>query len=226
MWHQGSEENMKKLFRDSIERVTLTKMPESRLQEEKGAAGGWEAPIWRLGVLNLNGRIYPESLADKIIGENKTTVAYDGHNADAFSEYEAVKAIAKNPRKVVNPAGITELWVDIIILDATYEAQLQKLMSYGIPIGVSSVGWGETDANGLVVTATYELVRYLDFVLTPAGEVYAEPKTEEGQQEPEGKKQEEEGEPVGKPEDLEASKRLRADVVRELRLNNLLRRNK
>lgn len=213
---------MKTLYKDSIAHVLLRKMPEPKLQEEKEAAGGWEAPIWRLGVMNLNGRIYPEALADKIIQENKATVAYDGHNADAVSEYEAVKAIAKNPRKVRNAEGINELWVDIIILDAAYEERLQKLMSYGIPIGVSSVGWGETDANGIVVTATYELVRYMDFVLTPAGEVYAEPKKEE-QQKPDKPKQEEQGEPAGKPEDLEVSRRLKADVIQELRRNTLLR---
>lgn len=142
------------------------------LKEEEGGDGSakWSAPVWRLGVMNLNGRTYPLELAQRIVEESPVTVAYDGHNVDMQTgeEYGIAKAVCSNPRIEGN-----ELWVDIDFVDKDYEALLKSLMDRGVSIGVSSVGWGDMDKDGVVIAESYELVRFLDFVLSPAGEVYA-----------------------------------------------------
>ena len=138
--------------------------------KEKDGSGKWSASIWKLDERNLNGRIYGTELAKRIVAENKVTVAYDGHDVDwrTGEEYGITKAVASNPR-IENG----ELRVDIDFVDEAYEALLAKLVDKGVAIGVSSVGYGEEDEVGHVNPASYELVRYFDFVTCPAGEVYA-----------------------------------------------------
>ena len=63
------------------------------------------------------------------------------------------------------------------------------------PIGVSSVGYGSIDENG-VIQEDYEIVRYLDFVAMPAGLVYAKPKNENNQ----APKDNPAGNPMGDPD--------------------------
>ena len=157
---------MKKiLFEDSPSGVVkFTRLPAERLTEAKGSVSAWEAQLWHLGVVNLNGRVYSEPLAQRMIAENKTTVAYDGHDGDRYGDYGPVKAICKNPH-----ISGEYFCVDVFIIDEAYSKKLEVIAEHELPIGVSSVGYGETDQNGVVNAATYELVRYLDFVTTPAG---------------------------------------------------------
>lgn len=139
------------------------------LQESEGT-GKWVADIWRLGERNLNGRTYTKEVAEKVIKEKPSTVAYDGHFADAVSgnEYGIAKAICKNPRIESNI-----LKVDIEFVDDDFERKIERIAGAGVPVGVSSVGFGEVDEKGNIIPETYSLVRYLDFVTSPAGEVYA-----------------------------------------------------
>ena len=162
----------------------------TELKEEEGGGGTtkWSAPVWRLDVENLNGRIYTRALAQKICDQNPVTVAYDGHDAAYCTgeEYGITKAVCSNPRIEGN-----ELWVDIDFVDEQYEALVTRLADRGVPIGVSSVGWGDIDpATGAVKTESYELIRFLDFVTTPAGEVYARMKNEEGRKRQKGRSHE------------------------------------
>ena len=138
--------------------------------QESEAKGKWTASIWKLDQKNLNGRIYSTELAKRICAENKVTVAYDGHDVNWTSgeEYGIAKAVCSNPR-----IEGEELRVDIKFVDKEYEELLRTLVGEGVAIGVSSVGYGETDDYGRIKEDTYELVRYLDFVTMPAGEVYA-----------------------------------------------------
>lgn len=138
--------------------------------QESETKGKWTASIWKLDQKNLNGRIYSTELAKKICAENKVTVAYDGHDVNwaTGEEYGISKAVCLNPR-----IEGEELRVDIKFVDKDYEALLTFLAEEGVAIGVSSVGYGETDDYGRIKEDTYELVRYLDFVTMPAGEVYA-----------------------------------------------------
>ena len=100
----------------------------------------------------------------------RITLAYDGHDVDYMTgeEYGIAKAVCKNPH-----IEDGQLWVDIEFVDSEYEALLVTLMEKGIEIGVSSVGYGEQDPmSGIIIPESYELVRFLDFVVCPAGEVY------------------------------------------------------
>lgn len=144
--------------------------------EEKDGDGKWKAPVWNLDAVNLNGRIYPYELAERIVKENPATIANDGHESDwrAGTEYSGAVAICKNPRIENN-----QLWVDIEFIDEAYEKKLNIIASKGIQIGVSSVGYGEVDDNGRIVPESYELIRFLDFVTSPAGLVYATKEEEE-----------------------------------------------
>ena len=145
--------------------------PGSIKESEGDGKAKWSAPVWRIGEMNLNGRIYSMPLAQRIAAEQKTTMAYDGHDVNWITgeEYGIAKAVCSNPRVEDN-----QLWVDIEFVDEVYEKRLLSLMEKGIQIGVSSVGYGEQDpVSGIIIPESYELVRYLDFVTMPAGEVYA-----------------------------------------------------
>lgn len=149
--------------------------------QESGGDGKWTASVWKLDQKNLNGRIYSTALAKRICAENKVTIAYDGHevNWTTGEEYGISKAICSNPR-----IEGEELRVDIKFVDKDYEELLTMLANEGVPIGVSSVGYGETDDYGRIKEDTYELVRYLDFVTMPAGEVYAKMGEKAGERHP------------------------------------------
>ena len=152
----------KKLLED-----TMMVVPKKVINEATGD-GKWVAPIWNLDKLNLNGRVYSTTLAQRIVRENKVTGVCDGHEPDYHREYGNFIAVAKNP-------SIKEgqLWVEIEMINDEYGKHLERCMEKGLPIGVSSVGYGDCDQDGVVDANTYELVRYLDFVTSPAGEVYA-----------------------------------------------------
>lgn len=150
-----------------IESGVLVKAP---LTEAEESGSKWVADVWKLGERNLNGRTYTREVAEKVIKESPATLAYDGHFADVVSgnEYDIAKAICQNPRIEGNL-----LKVDIEFIDKAFEEKLDKIARAGVPIGVSSVGMGELDNHGAIIAETYSLVRYLDFVTSPAGEVYA-----------------------------------------------------
>lgn len=185
------------------------------LKEEEGKKGKWTAPVWKIGEMNLNGRIYSMPLAERIVAENPVTVAYDGHDVNWVTgeEYGIVKAVCSNPR-----IEDMQLIVDIDFVDKAYEEKLLALMDKGIQIGVSSVGWGEQDpVSGIIIPETYELLRFLDFVICPAGEVYANIGEKARTQ-----RQRRSAEPVGKAEADEAMAERRSEVAKGLA--RLLRR--
>jgi len=138
----------------------------------------WTAEVWRLDEVNLNGRMYTTGLAERIVAEGRKTMAYDGHEADWQTGHDFAPAIAycDNPR-IENRC----LVVDIHFLESQKDSasvrNIRELYKAGLPIGVSSVGYGSINDNG-IVQLDYEMVRYLDFVAQPAGLVYAEPKKE------------------------------------------------
>ena len=155
--------NMKKMLIESFY------LPVQKIEESEGK-GHWRAPIWNLDSVNLNGRIYPKELAERIVKESPVTTCNDGHDADfrTGSEYGCAVAVCKNPVIENN-----QLWVDIEFIDESFKKKLETLVSYGVRIGVSSVGYGECDDSGRIDPESYELVRFADFVTSPAGQVYA-----------------------------------------------------
>lgn len=166
----------KELFVEYLN-VRLNALSEDKLKAEsatggKAIAGAWEAPVWQLDKLNLNGRVYSTELAERIVAQNPITGACDGHDPDYHQDFQNYKAVCKNPS-----IRDGQLWVEIYIIDEAYDQLLVRLSDLGLGIGVSSVGFGETDMDGVVNAQTYELVRYLDFVTSPAGKVYASKRT-------------------------------------------------
>ena len=165
MWCGAWEVIMKKelLIEDCI---ALTP-PINKEEEADKSSDVWVADIWKLDERNLNGRTYPKALGERIVRENRTTLANDGHEYQV-GEYGVAKAVCSNPR-IENGY----LRVDVQIIDKDYAHKLLMISQAGMKIGVSSCGYGTCDENGVVDVATYELVRYMDFVTRPAGQVYA-----------------------------------------------------
>lgn len=190
----------------------------STLEEGRGDAQSnvWTAEVWCLDEVNLNGRVYSTALAERVVRDGLKTMAYDGHEADWQSGHDFAPAIAycDNPR-IENKC----LVVDIHFLEGQKNCasvrNIRELYQAGLPIGVSSVGYGSIDQNG-VVQEDYEVVRYLDFVAMPAGLVYAEPKEESKTQsdsEPEMDK------PVGEPDPAVAEAEKKRAVENFKKLN-------
>ncbi len=159
-----------KLLREYATASNIKRLGEDRLTEQAGSVSAWSAPIWNIGRLNLNGRVYTDELAKRLVAENRATLAYDSHRHEWGEAYLAAVAVVKNPRIEGD-----QLWVDIFFVDKAYSEKLAAIHEAGVSIGVSSVGYGETDKDGVVNATTYELVRFLDFVTDPANETYAGP---------------------------------------------------
>jgi len=162
-----------KLLREYATASSIRRLGDERLAEQAGSVSAWSAPIWNIGRLNLNGRLYTEELAKRLVAQNKATLAYDSHRHEWGEAYLAAVSVVKNPRIEAD-----QLWVDIYFVDKAYSEKLSAIHEAGVGIGVSSVGYGETDKDGVVNAATYELVRYLDFVTDPANETFAGPEDE------------------------------------------------
>lgn len=178
-------------------------MTESQGNEESEV---WTAEVWRLDEVNLNGRVYSTELAQRIVKDGLKTMSYDGHEADwrTGNDYAPAIAYCDNPR-IENRC----LVVDIHFLESQKDSasvrNIRELHRSGLPIGVSSVGYGSIDQNG-TIQDDYELIRYLDFVASPAGLVYAEPKGENNKP-----KTDPAGNPVGGPDPaVAAAERARA----------------
>lgn len=160
---------MKKILIENSKISTLnTKQKELNENINSDSLVFYSVPIWRLDEKNLNNRIYPYSLGEKIVEQNLVTYCYNNHPEDEISQdYNSVKAIAKNPQINEN-----NLCVDIHLVDKSFGLKLKEIVNAGSEIGVSSVGYGTLNENNEIITEDYELVRYLDFVLNPSYSVY------------------------------------------------------
>lgn len=162
----------------------------------------WECDIWKLGEENLNGRVYTKDLADRLVKEQPVTIVNDGHFADWCNgnEYLNAKAIARNVRVENN---VCKCDLEFLSCESDYEERLEELAAKGVAIGVSSVGYGEYMSDGKTINPeTYTVVRLVDFVTEPAGDVYARPV---GTDEPETNGDDNNDDGEKKPEDEEMS---------------------
>jgi len=127
----------------------------------------YKVPVWKLGEKNLNGRVYLLSLGEKVCRENKVTYALDGHPSDDYDpSYADVKAIGKNPEMIGNT-----LYVECYFVDEEYAKKVKEIMKH-TGVGLSSSGYGELNDKSEVITETYDLERYFDFVLDPSYGVF------------------------------------------------------
>lgn len=129
-------------------------------------------PVWRLDVMNRNGRVYTKELALQLIEQGKITFARDSHQYTdinlPFTGEHGVKAIGKNP-------FIKDeiLYVECHFVDLDYKEMIKMILEKGGFVGLSSVGYGDIKESGEV--CDYELLAYFDFVDTPSAGVYIDP---------------------------------------------------
>ncbi len=77
------------------------------------------------------------------------------------NEYKNAVATCDNLRV---EDGILRCDISFLKCEKEYEDKLKELAERGIAIGVSSVGYGEYEADGKTIKPeTYEMVRILDF---------------------------------------------------------------
>jgi hypothetical protein len=151
---------------ENIKPVSIKLNESNRLIEANGntynCLSCYKIPVWKLDEKNLNGRVYPRSLAEKLVRENKVTVALDGHPEDDnyVPLLKDVIAVGKNP---VIEENI--LWVYCYFVDEEYDRKAHRIMDLGFPLQQSSSGLGEVDDFDTVISETYELERYFDLLV-------------------------------------------------------------
>ena len=128
-------------------------------------------PFTRPGQKNLNGRIYPFKLWDRIfqLFRTKSTVALCNHPEDD-GDPARIWAVLRNPGY---NSDRTLGMVDCYILDNELGRTANGILLAGGDIGLSSSGVGDFEVDGITVDAdTYELERFFDWVLNPSYSVF------------------------------------------------------
>jgi hypothetical protein len=128
-------------------------------------------PFTRPGQKNLNGRIYPYKLWDRVfqLFRTKSTVSLCNHPEDD-GDPARIWAVLRNP-------GYNEDrtlgMVDCYILDNELGRTANGVLLAGGDLGLSSSGLGEFEVDGITVDAdTFELERFFDWVLNPSYSVF------------------------------------------------------
>lgn len=122
-------------------------------------------PVWRLDQKNRNGRVYEYALGEKICKENKVTGVLDGHPSDDHEvRIDEVIAVAKNP-KIENTSEGPIMFVEVYIIDKTYDERIRRATELGMTFEQSSSGFGELDKDNKVITESYILERYCDLLV-------------------------------------------------------------
>ena len=155
----------------SVKQIPLTESRVRVNESDVPVSSAFRVPIWRLDEQNLNKRTYSTKVAEKVVKENKTTVALADHPEDEGSVWDIV-AVAKNP-KIEN--GI--LWAEAYFVDDAMAKKVDKIVEHGGEIGLSSSAYGEVDDSGNVLEEGFEVDRYFDLVLEPSYQVFIDPKT-------------------------------------------------
>ncbi len=199
-----------------IEKAQIRKIGKMEESANSPSTSHWECDIWKLGEENLNGRIYTEELGERLVEEQPTTIVNDGHFCDYCNgqEYENAKAVASH-LKIEN--GFLKCDLRFLESESAYEKKLEELISKGVAIGVSSVGYGEYEADGKTIKAdTYMVVRLVDFVTMPAGEVYANKVEDDDDDNEEEKADEDNGQSSVEQHQDSLSTERRSEIIRSL----------
>jgi hypothetical protein len=162
---------MKELLIENISLKTIN-TKRSELTEEVNTVSDsmifYSVPVWRLDEVNLNGRTYTTTLAERLIAENAITYSYCDHPDEEYAQdFNSVKAVSKNPQIVEG-----NLCVDVHLVDREFGEKLKAIVKAGSEVGVSSVGYGSMNEANVIEADSFELVRYLDFVLNPSYSVF------------------------------------------------------
>jgi hypothetical protein len=128
-------------------------------------------PFTRPGQKNLNGRIYPYKLWDRIfqLFRTKATVSLCNHPEDD-GDPARIWAVLRNPG--YNEDKTLGL-VDCYVLDNELGRTANGVLLAGGDLGLSSSGIGDFEADGVTVEAdSFELERFFDWVLNPSYSVF------------------------------------------------------
>jgi hypothetical protein len=128
-------------------------------------------PFTRPGQKNLNGRIYPYKLWDRVfqLFGDKSTVSLCNHPEDD-GDPARIWAVLRNPGYNEDK---TLGMVDCYILDNELGRTANGVLIAGGDLGLSSSGLGDFEADGITVDAdTFELERFFDWVLNPSYSVF------------------------------------------------------
>jgi hypothetical protein len=155
----------------------LEKIPVGKLQESLGTSttptSGWEVPISKYDVPNGNGRLYPKSLWENVINNQRNT-------------WQGSPMLADHPvdDSDGSPGNICGVWVDgrvgsdgyvygTLVPSGRLGADFKEHLSNGLKAGTSSSGFGELMSDRLTVDPdTFQIERLSDWVLTPSQGTY------------------------------------------------------
>jgi hypothetical protein len=131
------------------------------------ALGVYTFPFTRPGQKNLNGRIYPYSLWDRIFAQyrDQSTLGLMNHPEDD-GDPKNIWCVWKNLRyNEDRTLGVA----DCYIIDNEWGKTALGVLENGGPVGLSSSGLGDFEVDGVTVDPnTYELERVADWVLNPS----------------------------------------------------------
>jgi hypothetical protein len=135
------------------------------------ALGVYTFPFTRPGQKNLNGRIYPHALWDRVFAQykNQSTLGLMNHpddDGDPKNIWCVWKNLRYNEDKTLGVA-------DCYIIDNEWGKTAIGVLENDGPVGLSSSGLGDFEADGITVTpGTFELERVSDWVLNPSYSVF------------------------------------------------------
>jgi hypothetical protein len=131
--------------------------------------GVYRFPFTRPGQKNLNGRIYPYDLWDRVFAQNPVTVSLVNHpedDGDPARIWAVMKNAGYNKDRTL---GMT----DCYIIDNEYGRTAMGVLAAGSEIGTSSSGIGDFQADDVTVDPnSYEIERIADWVLNPSYSVF------------------------------------------------------
>jgi hypothetical protein len=126
-------------------------------------------PFTRPGQKNLNNRIYPYELWDRVFQQSPVTVSLVNHPEDD-GDPARIWAVMKNGG--YNQDRTLGL-VDCYVIDNDFGRTAMGVLAAGAGIGLSSSGLGDFEVDGITVSPnTYEIERWADWVCQPSYSVF------------------------------------------------------
>ena len=138
-WNENKLPIRKMALNESTKKILIE-------NSEKQILEGYIVPIWKLDTENLNGRIYPSKLGERIVKESPTTLMLADHPENSDGSVKDIIGVTKSPfiqDKV--------LYAECYIVDQEFKEKLDKLISLGSGVGLSSSGLGSLDENNTVI---------------------------------------------------------------------------
>lgn len=160
--------------KDLKEQVLLIK--ENGEQKKYKAEAIYTFPISRPGEKNLNERIYPVSLWEKVIKEKQALNSYglmdhpkeEGSTKDAFCVWRNIR-FSEDKKLVLADSYLFGKW----------GRQVKEALEAGGEVGLSTSGYGEFEKDDITIDSdSYELERVADHVLNPSYAVFGKKEDE------------------------------------------------